>query len=184
MNMNDASAQALQQLIADQRRILGVAPDNVRAILDTPDHRRAEAVAYAKQHEQEMEKALKWAQETLRHHAAGIPQGSPAIGAQSFWWGFHFWLNEPLLKKCYGGTDLLLALDGATGLAAAASVISAPVAPVAGALAVVLETGKAAVELADEGKGVYLSWTWPQLPALLAPEIAGPAALPLPTPIK
>jgi len=114
------------------------------------------------------------------------------LNALDFWvkpWGFVLVVREPAIKYIEGGGTItggvlggIGAFSGLGGLAAAGSVlgpIGIGVGFVTGLLAAALAIYAGLIAIIDEGKGVYLTWTWAQvLPFLNITQ------LPIVTPIK
>ena len=162
-------------------KIVGVAPRESGKVLESDKNKLDAVLQYLQNNKAaigDLTKSLA-AESELKFEIEGT--NNPQMGLNGFWWGFHVWFNEPLLRKIYDGVDATAALAGLGGLTATATGIGIPVAICLGFLAAVLELLKSAMKLVDQGKGVYLSWTWLQVPFFLLPP--NPADLPLPTAI-
>ena len=110
---------------------------------------------------------------------SAVAGNSDKITAHAYWWGFHVVIPEKALKDITTASDITKVVGGLIGVGFGALGIP-PVAVIVGAIVIAFGIEGIAIKAVDQGKGVYLSWTWLQIPALaLGPE----AALPLPTAI-
>lgn len=105
---------------------------------------------------------------------------SDKITAHAYWWGFHIAIPEGPLKKMETATDVGKVITGAVGVGFGIAGIP-PVAVCIGILVAVWGVESIAIKAADHGKGVYLSWIWPQVPFAVVPPYV--QSLPLPTAI-
>lgn len=110
---------------------------------------------------------------------APAPAAAITVSTEAFWWGFHIVFPEPTLKLLLSGAGVTSTLAGAfAAVPAVAAVPPAAFLVVAAAAAFALEG--IAIAAIDQGNGVYLSWSWVQVPML----VGCPAlALPVPTAI-
>lgn len=110
---------------------------------------------------------------------AAVATPNASITSEAFWWGFHVVIPEPCLNGIAGAKNVGDAIGGFLGAGASlAGVPPAAVLVLAIGAAYTLET--ALITAVDKGNGVYLSWSWVQVPALF---LVPAAALPVPTPI-
>ena len=110
-------------------------------------------------------------------------------------WGLVLVVREPAVKYLQGGGQItgsvLGGIGGAAGLTglAAASSLLGPLGIIAGAVLAIVGAAlgiySAVISMMDQGKGVYLTWTWAQfVPFLVPPLIPNPMyGLPVVTPI-
>jgi hypothetical protein len=103
--------------------------------------------------------------------------------AVDFWvkpWGLVLVVREPAVKYLQGGGAISAgALGGIAAVAGVTGPFGVAVAVIVGICAAALGIYSGVITIMDQGKGVYLTWTWAQLiPAL--PQYG----LPLVTPIK
>lgn len=107
------------------------------------------------------------------------------ITAEAFLWGFHVEIPEAPLKTLMNASNIIKAISavgtaGAGGVALIAGASTPPGVVIIAGIAAAFAVESVAINIADHGKGVYLSWTWFQVP-LLASMAGAAAALPLPT---
>ena len=108
-------------------------------------------------------------------------------------WGLVLIVREDAIKYVKGGTEItsiaLATVGGASGilglsmvLGPLSIVVGVVLAICAGAIAIYLPV----IDMTDQGKGVYLTWTWAQLtPWIVPPLIPNPMyGLPVVTPIR
>ncbi|MFK8186392.1 MAG: hypothetical protein AB8B99_23700 [Phormidesmis sp.] len=105
---------------------------------------------------------------------------SNKITAEAFWWGFHIVIPESALKKIENASDIGKVISGLMGAGFGMAGIP-PVAICISIITAVWGVESAAIKKADHGKGVYLSWVWPQVAFIWAPPYV--QSLPLPTAI-
>ncbi len=103
------------------------------------------------------------------------------ISAKAYIWGFHIVIPEKPLQELYKAADITAALNALIGAGFGAGGVP-PAAIVIGFLVGILEVEKAVIQAIDRGKGVYLSWSWLQVPAMSTPPFVG--IQPIITPIK
>ena len=111
--------------------------------------------------------------------AAAKASGSQ-ISAEAFWWGFHIVIPEGPLKQMETASDISKVVSGAIGVGFGVAGVP-PVAVCIGIIVAVWGVESIAIKAADHGKGVYLSWLWPQVPLAVVPPYI--QSLPLPTAI-
>ena len=115
------------------------------------------------------------------------PEVSNAV---DFWvkpWGLVLVVREPAIKYLQGGGTISAGVLG--GIAAAAGVagpVGVVVALIVGICAAALGIYSGVINIMDQGKGVYLTWTWAQfIPFLVPPFIPNPMyGIPVVTSIK
>ncbi len=94
------------------------------------------------------------------------------ISAKAYIWGFHIAIPEKPLQELFKATDVTSAIIGLAGAGFGAGGVP-PIAIIAGFLTGILEVEKSVISAIDGGKGVYLSWSWLQVPFMFAPPYAG-----------
>ena len=112
-------------------------------------------------------------------HGIAAAASDDKITAHAFWWGFHIRIPEKPLKDIETASDVAKAVTGAIGTGFGAAGVP-PVAIMIGVIVAVWSVMGFVIKGIDQGKGIYLSWTWLQVPAMLA---APAAAMPVPTAI-
>lgn len=127
--------------------------------------------------------------ETGKAEAAVPPEVLEALEFKIAPWGFVLIAREPAIKYLEGGGTItasalggIAALAGLGGLAAATGVLAPlgiTVAVITGIIAAILGITSGIITIADEGNGVYLTWTWAQVLPFL-----NITNLPVITPIK
>lgn len=105
---------------------------------------------------------------------------SDKITANAFWWGIHIVIPEGPLNDIRSATDISKVIVGLIGTGFGIAGVP-PVAVAIGIIVAVWGVESIAINAVDQGKGVYLSWTWPQLALVWAPPYI--QSLPLPTAI-
>jgi hypothetical protein len=119
----------------------------------------------------------------------GVAQAQAAvpeyITAEAFWWGFHVEIPEAPLKTLMTVGSVLKAIGGVgtagtSGVMLIAGASTPPGVVIIAGIAAAFAVETAAINIADHGKGVYLSWTWLQVP-MMATLVGAASALALPT---
>ena len=103
------------------------------------------------------------------------------ITAHAFWWGIHIVIPEGPLKVIRTTSDISKVVSGLIGVGFGVAGVP-PVAIAIGIIVAVWGAESVAINAVDQGKGVYLSWLWPQLALVWAPPYI--QSLPLPTAIR
>jgi len=102
-------------------------------------------------------------------------------------WGLVLVVREPAIKYLQGGgTISASALGGIAAVAGVTGPAGIVVALIVGICAAALGIFSGVISIMDQGKGVYLTWTWAQfIPFLVPPLIPNPMyGIPVVTPIK
>jgi hypothetical protein len=109
-------------------------------------------------------------------------------------WGLVLVVREPAIKYLEGGGDISAGtLGGIAAVAALTSLAEGPLAALGILVGVILGICAAAlaiyagvIKMMNQGKGIYLTWTWAQfIPWLLPPLVPNPVyGIPVVTPIK
>jgi hypothetical protein len=103
------------------------------------------------------------------------------ITAEAFWWGMHIVIPEGPLKDIETASNISKVVAGLIGTGFGVAGIP-PVAIVIGIIVAVWGAESIAINAVDQGKGVYLSWIWPQVALVTMPPFI--QSLPIPTAIK
>ena len=102
-------------------------------------------------------------------------------------WGLVLVVREPAIKYLQGGGTISASvLGGIAALAGVTGPVGVAVGIIVGILAAALGIFSGVITITDQGKGVYLTWTWAQfLPWIVPPIIPNPMyGIPVVTPVK
>ena len=102
------------------------------------------------------------------------------ITAEAFWWGIHIVIPEGPLNDIRHASDIGKVVAGAIGTGFGIAGVP-PVAIGIGLIVAVWGAESLTINAVDQGKGVYLSWLWPQLALVWSPPYI--QSLPVPTAI-
>ncbi|MGH1433049.1 MAG: hypothetical protein ACRBG0_01170 [Lewinella sp.] len=94
------------------------------------------------------------------------------ISAKAYIWGFHIAIPEKPLQELLKATDITAAVIALGGAGFGAGGVP-PIAAVAAVLAGIIGLERAVIQSIDGGKGVYLSWSWIQVPFMFSPPYVG-----------
>ena len=109
-----------------------------------------------------------------------LTAGPNQIIARAFWWGFHVEIPNNILHDITTAGNVTAILLSAAALGFAVYGIP-PVAIVIGVIALAIKIEGEIIRQVNQGKGVYLSWSWPQVALIYwMPWLV----LPLPTPVR
>lgn len=126
----------------------------------------------------EADRNLKGFSEFMNTQSFTAP-ASGVITAQTYFWGFHIVIPEAAwneLKKAKDVATSFTSLAGSGFGVAGCPGLSA----IAFIMGGIMTAESAVASAVDQGKGIYLSWTWFQVPLMMANPLN---ALPLPTAI-